>query len=117
MYVYLCVCVYLVVCFVRGFTSYLDSASYCDDDENGVRYLMLCRVIMGNVELVNPGCGQCHPSSIQFDSGVDDLQNPCHLIVWSMNMNTHIFPEYVVSFKTSLKAEGGISILIYLFLV
>ncbi|KAL6176060.1 hypothetical protein ACLB2K_052696 [Fragaria x ananassa] len=83
------------------------SASYCDDDENGVRYLMLCHVIMGNVELVNPGSGQCHPSSIQFDSGVDDLQNPCHLIVWSMNMNTHIFPEYVVSFKTSLKAEGG----------
>ncbi|XP_062027958.1 inactive poly [ADP-ribose] polymerase RCD1 isoform X1 [Rosa rugosa] len=81
------------------------SASYSDDDENGIRYIMLCRVIMGNVEMVNPGSGQCHPSSIQFDSGVDDLQNPCHLIVWSMNMNTHIFPEYVVSFKTSLKAE------------
>ncbi|KAK9928044.1 hypothetical protein M0R45_025200 [Rubus argutus] len=83
------------------------SANYCDDDENGVRYIMLCRIIMGNVEMVNPGSGQCHPSSIQFDSGVDDLQNPRHLIVWSMNMNTHVFPEYVVSFKISSKAEGA----------
>ncbi|KAL6176058.1 hypothetical protein ACLB2K_052694 [Fragaria x ananassa] len=82
------------------------STSNCDDEENGVRYIMLCRVIMGNVELVNPGSGQCHPSSIQYDSGVDDLQNPRHLIVWSMNMNTHIFPEYVVCFKTSMNAEG-----------
>lgn len=107
-----------MVCFVRRFTTcFLYSANYCDDDENGVRYIMLCRVIMGNVEMVNPGSGQCHPSSIQFDSGVDDLQNPRHLIVWSMNMNTHIFPEYVVSFKTSSKAEGGLSLFICYFLV
>ena len=94
------------------FFCFLDSASYCDDDENGVRHIMLCRVIMGNVEMVNPGSGQCHPSSVQYDSGVDDLQNPRHLIVWSMNMNTHIFPEYVVSLKTSSKSESGISLLL-----
>lgn len=82
------------------------SASYCDDDENGVKYIVFCRVILGNVEVVNPGSEQCHPTSENFDSGVDDLQNPCHYIVWNMNMNTHIFPEYVVSFKMSTSAEG-----------
>ncbi|KAJ4917050.1 Inactive poly [ADP-ribose] polymerase RCD1 [Raphanus sativus] len=28
------------------------SARYCDSDENGVRYMVLCRVIMGNMELL-----------------------------------------------------------------
>uniref|UniRef100_A0A5B6ZDM9 Putative inactive poly(ADP-ribose) polymerase RCD1-like n=1 Tax=Davidia involucrata TaxID=16924 RepID=A0A5B6ZDM9_DAVIN len=82
------------------------SASYCDDDDNGVRHMVFCRVIMGNVELVHPGSKQFHPSSENFDSGVDDLQNPGHYIVWNMNMNSHIYPEYVVSFKVSSDAEG-----------
>ncbi|CBI33838.3 unnamed protein product, partial [Vitis vinifera] len=84
------------------------SVNYCDVDENGVQHIVLCRVIMGNMELVHPGSGQCHPSSENFDSGVDDLQNPKHYIIWNMNMNTHIYPEYVVSFKVSSRvgAEG-----------
>ncbi|XP_059640105.1 inactive poly [ADP-ribose] polymerase RCD1-like isoform X2 [Cornus florida] len=82
------------------------SANYCDIDENGVRHMVFCRVIMGNMELVHPGSKQFHPSSEDFDSGVDDLQIPRHYIVWNMNMNTHIYPEYVVSFKVSSNAEG-----------
>ncbi|XP_062146108.1 inactive poly [ADP-ribose] polymerase RCD1-like isoform X4 [Alnus glutinosa] len=83
------------------------SASYCDDDENGIRYLVFCCVILGNVEVVSPGSVQCHPSTKDFDGGVDDLQSPHHYIVWNMNVNTHIFPEYVVCFKMSLGADGG----------
>ncbi|XP_042505168.1 inactive poly [ADP-ribose] polymerase RCD1-like isoform X2 [Macadamia integrifolia] len=82
------------------------SASHCDVDENGVQHLVLCRVIMGNMELVHPGSEQFHPSSENFDSGVDDLQNPKHYMVWNMNMNTHIYPEYVVSFRMPSNAEG-----------
>ncbi|CAO2817877.1 unnamed protein product [Amaranthus hypochondriacus] len=82
------------------------SANYCDVDENGVRHMVLCRVIMGNMEVVNPGSRQFHPSSESFDSGVDDPENPRHYIVWSMNINTHIYPEYVVSFKASANYEG-----------
>ncbi|XP_059656878.1 inactive poly [ADP-ribose] polymerase RCD1-like isoform X2 [Cornus florida] len=82
------------------------SARYCDVDENGVRYMVFCHVIMGNMELVQPGSKQFHPSSEDFDSGVDDLQDPKHYIVWNMNMNTHIYPEFVVSFKVSSNAEG-----------
>ncbi|KAF8379025.1 hypothetical protein HHK36_028452 [Tetracentron sinense] len=82
------------------------SASYCDVDENGVQHMVLCRVIMGNVELIHPGSAQFHPSSENFDSGVDDLQNPMHYIIWNMNNNTHIYPEYVISFRVPSSAEG-----------
>lgn len=82
------------------------SANLCDIDENGVRHMILCRVIMGNVEPVSLGSKQFHPSNEAFDNGVDDLQGPKHFTVWSMNMNTHIYPEYVVSFK--FEAEGTV---------
>ncbi|KAF9689621.1 hypothetical protein SADUNF_Sadunf01G0111400 [Salix dunnii] len=82
------------------------SASYCDVDENGVRHLVFCRVIMGNMELLQHGSRQFHPSSENFDSGVDDLENPREYIVWNMNMNTHIYPEFVVSFKFTSNSEG-----------
>ncbi|OVA02871.1 Poly(ADP-ribose) polymerase [Macleaya cordata] len=82
------------------------SASYCDVDENDVQHMLLCRVIMGNMELVHPGSEQFHPSSENFDSGVDDLQNPKHYIIWNVNMNTHIFPEYVVSFRAPPNGKG-----------
>ncbi|GFZ16595.1 similar to RCD one 1 [Actinidia rufa] len=88
--------------------STVTSASYCDVDENGVRHMVFCRVILGKMERVNPGSKQFHPSSENFDSGVDDLQSPAQYIVWTMNMNTHIYPEYVVSFKMSRNAEGGL---------
>ncbi|CAN6703560.1 unnamed protein product [Malus baccata var. baccata] len=81
-------------------------ASSCDVDENGARHMILCRVIMGNMELLHPGSKQFHPSSKDFDSGVDGLQDPKHYIVWNMNMNTHIYPEFVVSFKITSNAEG-----------
>lgn len=82
------------------------SAKYCDVDENGVQHMVFCRVVMGNMEVVQPGSKQFHPSSENFDSGVDDPENPRHYIVWSMNINTHIFPEYVVSFKVPANCEG-----------
>ncbi|KAL2545463.1 Inactive poly [ADP-ribose] polymerase RCD1 [Forsythia ovata] len=82
------------------------SASYCDVDENGVQHMVLCRVILGNTELLLPGSQQWHPSDEIYDNGVDDLKNPSHYIVWNMNLNTHIYPEYVISFRVSPGAEG-----------
>ncbi|KAG9452474.1 hypothetical protein H6P81_005378 [Aristolochia fimbriata] len=75
------------------------SARHCDVDENGIRHMVLCRVILGNMEAVLPESEQFLPSSENFDSGVDDLMKPKHFTVWSMNMHSHIFPEYVVSFR------------------
>ncbi|KAM7260246.1 hypothetical protein ACFE04_015987 [Oxalis oulophora] len=82
------------------------SANYCDIDENGVRHMVFCRIIMGNMELLSSSRKQFHPSSKDYDSGVDNLENPKHYLVWSMNSNTHIYPEYVVSFKVSSNTQG-----------
>ncbi|XP_068669693.1 inactive poly [ADP-ribose] polymerase RCD1-like [Aristolochia californica] len=75
------------------------SARHSDVDENGIHHLVLCRVILGNMEVVLPESEQFQPTSENFDSGVDDLMKPKHFTMWSMNMNSHIFPEYVVSFR------------------
>lgn len=92
------------------------SAAYSDVDENGEQHMVLCRLIMGNMEQVKHGSQQFHPSSEQFDTGVDDLKNPKRYIVWSTHMNTHILPEYVVRFRvppplreywSRLKTEQG----------
>jgi len=68
--------------------------------------MVLCRVILGNVELIQSGSKQFHQSDPCFDSGVDDLQTPNNYVIWNMNMNTHIFPECVVSFKMSPTIKG-----------
>lgn len=83
------------------------SLNYCDVDENGVRFVILCRVIMGNVEVVLPGSKQAHPSCENYDSGVDDLNDPRRYIVWGTRKNTHVCPQYVVSFKISSDAGGN----------
>lgn len=83
------------------------SASNCDGDENGIAYMVLCRVIMGSMEVLSLGSSQSFPSSSEFDSGVDDLGNPRHFIIWNMNMQTHIYPEFVVSFKASSNTTGS----------
>lgn len=79
---------------------------YCDVNEDGVRHVVFCRVIMGHMECLPLGSRQSHPSRMEFDSGVDDILNPAHYTVWTMNANTHIYPEYVIGFKLPAEAEG-----------
>ena len=68
-------------------------------DDDGIKHILLCRVLLGKTELVNPFSTQCHPSSDDFQSGVDNLTSPKKFVVWSSQMNTHILPEFVISFK------------------
>ncbi|KAL8096302.1 uncharacterized protein LOC141692289 [Apium graveolens] len=65
----------------------------------GENHVILCRVILGKCEKVQGGSQQLYPSSVEFDTGVDDVNNPKWYIVWGANMNTHILPECVVSYK------------------
>ncbi|XP_071701463.1 inactive poly [ADP-ribose] polymerase RCD1-like [Rutidosis leptorrhynchoides] len=88
--------------------SALNSATICDIDENGLRHMVLCRVILGNTELVHPGSKQFNPSDQHFDSGVDNLEDPSHYVIWNMNMNTHIIPECIVSFKIDSDIKGNV---------
>lgn len=69
-------------------------------DGDGMKHMLLCRVLLGKTEVVNRFSTQCHPSSDDFQSGVDDLVSPKKYVVWSSQMNTHILPEFVISFKT-----------------
>ncbi|CAN8316434.1 unnamed protein product [Cochlearia groenlandica] len=86
------------------------SATHCDVDENGVRHMVLCRVIMGNMEFLRVDKGQFFAGGVEYDNGVDNVESPKHYIVWNMNINTHIYPEFVVSFKLSIpNAEGRVS--------
>uniref|UniRef100_A0A0D9W1K1 PARP n=1 Tax=Leersia perrieri TaxID=77586 RepID=A0A0D9W1K1_9ORYZ len=81
-------------------------AGYSDIDENGILRMMLCRVIMGNVEVVSSGSKQCQPTSESFDSGVDDLQKPKHYIIWDANVHKHIYAEYAVIIKVLSMNNG-----------
>ena len=91
----------------------IHSASYSDVDENGVVHMILCRVIMGNVEVIHPGSKQFQPSNENFDSGVDNLQKPKHYVIWDMHVNTHIYPEYIVTFKMPSRARGDFVGILY----
>lgn len=93
-----------------GFGVYLSSAKFSIDcalssaeDENGLRHVMLCRVILGNMETVHAGSQQFHPCSKEYDSGVDDVSAPRRYIIWSAYMNSHILPSYIISFRAPLK--------------
>ncbi|KAF3773422.1 putative inactive poly ADP-ribose polymerase [Nymphaea thermarum] len=77
----------------------LISASFSDVDDKGLQHMVLCRVIMGNMVQVPFGSAQFCLSSDSFDSGVDDIRNPRRYVIWGTHVNTHIQPEYVVSFK------------------
>ncbi|KAJ8553774.1 hypothetical protein K7X08_024452 [Anisodus acutangulus] len=79
----------------------LDCLQSAVADKNGLKHLLLCRVILGKSEVVHPGTGQCHPSSEEFDIGVDNLLSPRKYIVWSTHMNSYVFPEFMVSFRVT----------------
>ncbi|CAI9753514.1 unnamed protein product [Fraxinus pennsylvanica] len=76
----------------------LSSAMLSETDENGEKHIILCRVILGKCEKIEAGSQQSRPSSVEYDSGVDDLKNPEWYVVWCANMNTHILPECIVSY-------------------
>nr|XP_023907644.1 probable inactive poly [ADP-ribose] polymerase SRO5 [Quercus suber]POF16891.1 putative inactive poly [adp-ribose] polymerase sro5 [Quercus suber] len=87
-------------------SSPLESACNSPVDKDGLRHLLLTRVIMGKSEVVPIGSEQCQPSSDEFDSGMDNLQTPTKYIVWSTHMNTHTLPEYIVSFRAPPSLAG-----------
>jgi hypothetical protein len=85
----------------RAFTS----VGLCDVDEKGVQYMLLCRMILGNMEAVEPGSQESFPSSEIYDSGVDDCSNPKCFVMWPSHLSTHIRLEYLVSFKLVSKVR------------
>ncbi|KAL8091713.1 putative inactive poly [ADP-ribose] polymerase SRO2 [Apium graveolens] len=88
----------------------IDSVQFAVEDDDGLKHILLCQVLLGNLELVHPGSQQSHPGSGEFDSGVDSLISPNKYIVWGTQMNTHILPQFVITFRAQSCTEGCQSI-------
>ncbi|CAN4092252.1 unnamed protein product [Withania somnifera] len=86
------------------------SEMMADMDENGEKHLILCQVIIGKLEKVELGPQQFFPSCADFDTGVDDLSNPKMYVVWCGNMNTHILPVCIVSYKYGGQMSGRLNV-------
>ncbi|CAH8354027.1 unnamed protein product [Eruca vesicaria subsp. sativa] len=88
----------------------LSAVEATEEDGEGLRRLLLCRVILGKSEEIISGSKQAYPSSVEFDSGVDDVQNPRKYVIWSSTMNSFILPTYIVTFKSprlTVVSRGG----------
>ncbi|KAK6117923.1 hypothetical protein DH2020_048328 [Rehmannia glutinosa] len=68
-----------------------DSALRAKEDENGVRHMLLCRVILGNTETICAGSEQSYPSSTHFDSGID---NPWHEAPCAIECPVQVSPSF-----------------------
>ncbi|KAL8475907.1 hypothetical protein ACS0TY_028535 [Phlomoides rotata] len=58
------------------------SALRAEIDENGVRHVLMCRMILGNTETIPPASKQLQPSSTDFDSGIDNPLEPTKYIFY-----------------------------------
>ncbi|KAL9275550.1 putative inactive poly [ADP-ribose] polymerase SRO5 [Drosera capensis] len=86
----------------------VDSVRSAMVDEEGLRHILLCRVLMGRMETIRVCSQQSNPSSGEFDSGVDNALCPKKYIVWSTKMNTHILPEYAITFSVPAASLRGL---------
>ncbi|KAL6006992.1 hypothetical protein ACLOJK_032488 [Asimina triloba] len=75
--------------------SSVDSVRSSTVDENGLRHLLFCRVILGNSEEVVPGSRQFHPSSEEFDSGVDNRSSPKTYVDKGANKDAQICLDFI----------------------
>uniref|UniRef100_A0A1D1YBD6 Putative inactive poly [ADP-ribose] polymerase SRO2 n=1 Tax=Anthurium amnicola TaxID=1678845 RepID=A0A1D1YBD6_9ARAE len=86
-------------------SSVIDSVVSSVRDEDGLRHLLLCCVILGNTEEIGPHSGQLRPSTDEFDSGVDSQKFPKKYFIWPSQARTHILPLYVLSIKLDLQRK------------
>ncbi|KAK1288490.1 Inactive poly [ADP-ribose] polymerase RCD1 [Acorus calamus] len=78
-----------VICLSSEDHSYMSLKS-CDVDDDDLHYIMLCRIIMGNMEEMQPG-NQFRPHQENFDSAVDNLEKPKCYMIWSSQ--TKVIPN------------------------
>eukprot|EP00271_Cylindrocystis_brebissonii_P005044 TRINITY_DN16995_c0_g1_i1.p1 TRINITY_DN16995_c0_g1~~TRINITY_DN16995_c0_g1_i1.p1 ORF type:complete len:560 (-),score=53.29 TRINITY_DN16995_c0_g1_i1:613-2292(-) len=75
------------------------SAEFALPDGNGEKHMLLCRVIVGAIEAVPFESVQRGPSSPAFDTGADNASDPTRYVIWEDDVNEHVLPTHVVSFK------------------
>jgi hypothetical protein len=87
------------------------SVGFCDVDEKGVQYMLLCRAILGNTGVIKPGSQEEFLRI--YDSGVDNCSNPNYYVMWPSHLGTHISLEYLISFRLAPKVQGNIRRLVF----
>lgn len=75
-------------------------------DKESEKHVILCRVVLGNVERVDLECHQSRCSRVEYDTGSNDPNNPNWYVVWANDINKRILPVYVVTCKTSAIMNG-----------
>ncbi|OWM67817.1 hypothetical protein CDL15_Pgr010755 [Punica granatum] len=75
------------------------SAGECDVHDDGVRYMLFCRIILGKVDVIFPGSTQSRPWSDEYGTGLDNPILPNRYVIWDEKKITHIFPEHVIAFR------------------
>uniref|UniRef100_A0ACD5ZTM6 Uncharacterized protein n=1 Tax=Avena sativa TaxID=4498 RepID=A0ACD5ZTM6_AVESA len=79
------------------------SVAFCDVDEKGVQYMLLCRAILGKTGVIKPGSQE--EFRRMYDSGVDNCSNPNYYVIWPSHLGTHISLEYLISFRLAPKVQ------------
>lgn len=75
------------------------SAEFAIPDEHGEKHMLLCRLVAGSMEVVPFESTQSGPSSRKYDIGTDNADEPTRYVVWEDDVNEHVLPTHVVSFK------------------
>ncbi|KAH9611757.1 hypothetical protein KSS87_009021, partial [Heliosperma pusillum] len=85
------------------------SLNSCVIQDNGLMHVVLCRVLLEREDIVsdcNPNKSRINPDDSNYDvkkdNDEDEVVSPTTYVIRSTRMNTHILPEYVISFKTPL---------------
>lgn len=86
------------------------SHCYCHDDEDGVRYVFIAKVLVGSYTkgekeyLLPPPKNPSNPHSDKFDSCVDNVDNPQVFVV---SDNDQYYPEYVIEYSSESVVDQG----------
>ncbi|GJP49983.1 hypothetical protein CLOM_g9140 [Closterium sp. NIES-68] len=75
------------------------SAEFAVADGEGRKHMLLCRVALGSIEAIPFGSSQRRPSSLRFDTGADNVNDPSRYVVWEEDVNDLVLPTHVVSFR------------------
>jgi len=78
--------------------AYSVNNGYCGRDANGVHSVLLCKVIVGEYTKGHSGITAIprKPDGSEFDSLVDNLQNPGIFVIWR---DYHACPAFLVKYK------------------
>ncbi|CAI5996577.1 unnamed protein product [Closterium sp. NIES-64] len=63
------------------------SAEFAVADSEGRKHMLLCRVALGSMEAIPFGSSQQRPSSLRFDTGADNVNDPSRYVVWEEDVN------------------------------